>query len=50
MNMAARQAHTKKASSQENYASHYFGQVDDTVRCLDCEVAIWNGYNKVCEE
>ena len=49
MNMAARQAHMKKASSQSNFASHRFGPVDDSIRCLDCEVAPWNGYDKACD-
>ena len=48
MNAAAvRQDRARKARGS-NYASHRFGQVDDCIRCVDCEVAPWNAYDKEC--
>jgi len=32
----------------ENYNSHTFGKIDDCVRCLDCEIGVWNGWKRPC--
>ena len=33
---------------KENYVSHNYGDVDDCIRCVDCEVGIWNGWRYAC--
>lgn len=32
----------------ENYNSHIFGDVDDCIRCIDCEIGAWNGHKEYC--
>jgi hypothetical protein len=32
-----------------NYASHRLGQVDDCIRCIDCEVAASNAHKRKCD-
>lgn len=32
----------------ENDHSHRYGAVDDCVRCIHCEVAVWNGWKVNC--
>jgi len=31
-----------------NAQSHYFGEVDEVRRCLNCEVAPWNAWKQEC--
>lgn len=33
---------------KENYKSHNYGPVDDCIRCVDCEIGIWNGWTAYC--
>lgn len=54
MNEAARrQDRARKAAAgadrSSNYDSHRFGPVDDSIRCIDCEIAPWNAYDKGCD-
>lgn len=37
------------AVKDANHASHSFGAVDDCVRCVFCEVGIWNGWKAACD-
>lgn len=38
----------KYAAEKVNFASHHFGKVDDCLRCLNCEIGIWNGHKEHC--
>ena len=31
-----------------NANSHHWGNVDDCVRCVDCEIGIWNAWKEYC--
>ena len=31
-----------------NADSHRFGSIDDVVRCLNCEIGIWNAWKMEC--
>lgn len=31
-----------------NYRSHDYGRIDDCIRCLDCEIGVWNGHRSPC--
>lgn len=31
-----------------NHRSHRFGRIDDCIRCLNCEIGIWNGWRENC--
>ena len=31
-----------------NSESHTFGRIDDVLRCLNCEIGIWNGWKAAC--
>lgn len=42
--LAAIPADVRKA----NDASHFFGPVDDCIRCLDCEILVTNGWQQPC--
>lgn len=33
---------------QANYESHRWGVIDDVVRCVNCEIGIWNGQRRSC--
>lgn len=33
---------------KENRSSHLFGTIDDCIRCLNCEIGIWNGGKEYC--
>lgn len=33
---------------EANAASHRIGNVDDCARCIDCEIAVWNAWQKEC--
>lgn len=33
---------------ERNAASHRIGNVDDCLRCVDCEIGAWNAWRNVC--
>ena len=35
-------------SDEENYRSHDWTVVDDTIRCFRCEIGQWNGKREYC--
>jgi len=36
------------AEKDANYFSHRFGNVDDCIRCIYCEIGQWNGWKERC--
>ena len=37
-----------EAAKAANYRSHDYDQVDDCIRCIRCEIGIWNGWRENC--
>jgi hypothetical protein len=37
-----------REEQDRNYTSHHIGVVDDCLRCLYCEVAIWRSHLSFC--
>lgn len=36
------------AEKQANIDSHMMGRIDDCVRCVRCEIAVWNAWQRDC--
>lgn len=36
------------ATRYDNARSHRIGVVDDCHRCVDCEIAAWNAWQRLC--
>ena len=50
----ARNLDERKEALEEIYSlnksSHLFGTVDDCIRCLFCEIGVWNGHKELCPD
>jgi hypothetical protein len=44
----ARVAALTPAEKARNAASHTIGNVDDCLRCYDCEIGSWNAWKSYC--
>ena len=44
----ARLATLSDPDRRANADSHRFGTIDDVMRCLNCEIGIWNAWKMEC--
>lgn len=39
---------TQMPEEAANARSHSWGNVDDCIRCVNCEIGIWSGHTEMC--
>ena len=44
----ARLATLSDSTRRANAESHHFDRIDDVMRCLNCEIGIWNAWKMEC--